>query len=221
MILDSELQTAKKYFPNTQLLFKNESALMKLLAVLLFFNKDFSTKFITAIGSKIYFPSQQRLAELHPIDAKSIFIHELIHIYDSSKLFKIFFSLSYLSPQIFTLLALPFLLISWKLSLLCLIFLLPIPSYFRMYFELRAYKVSLYALHHLSNKFGYTTNLHQAKEYYTKQFTSSAYYFMFPFKSYIEKEFDDAIKRISLGAKPFDDKVFEMVDEIINNSTMA
>ena len=41
--------------------FKDESFLMKLLGFLLFFTKEFMTRFTTTIGNTVYFPSREWL----------------------------------------------------------------------------------------------------------------------------------------------------------------
>ncbi len=139
---------SQKHFPDLKIKYKDESSLMKVIGYLLFFNKRFMTSYTTTIGSSIYF-SNQIFVRSHPIAATIILLHELVHIYDAKKISSFLFSLLYLSPQILAVLSLPlYFLIGWW-SLLFLLLLLPLPAFFRMHFERRAYIASLYVLYKL------------------------------------------------------------------------
>ena len=123
--------------------YKDKSLFMKLLGLLLFFNKGFMTKYITTIGSTIYFPNKEFVTSKDQASI-SILAHELVHIQQAKAYGTVLFSLLYLFPQclaIFSLLA-PFSL--W--FLLCLVFLAPLPAPWRANFELGGYTMSLYML---------------------------------------------------------------------------
>jgi ABC-type multidrug transport system fused ATPase/permease subunit len=146
MSFQNTVQASQKYFPHLQIKYKDQSFLMKLIGKLLFFNKTFMTDYTTTLGDTIYFPNEA-FVKVRSISSTVILLHEIVHIKDSHKLTKLLFSLLYACPQILLLFFIPMLFISWKFALLFLLFALPIPAFFRMYFEKRAYLSSLYAIH--------------------------------------------------------------------------
>ena len=140
MAFDDLLKRMNTYFPKATIAYKDQSIFMKLLSILLFFNPDFMTTYTTTIGNTIYFPGEAYIKS-HPISAEVVLLHEITHLYDKKRFSSILFTLSYLLPQILA----PFILLllfilSWKFVLpLFILFLVPLPAYFRTYFEKRAY----------------------------------------------------------------------------------
>jgi hypothetical protein len=170
---------------------KSESKLMKAIAVVLFFNKGFLTEYITTIGTTIYWP---KASELSGRDFQTLF-HEAQHAYDYKK-FPPWFILSYLSPQILTILALMSLIactgnLWWLLSLLWLVMLAPIPSITRTYWEMRGYSCGIAAQVWLRGAF-----TERYKEHYKQSFTTAAYYFMWPFSRSMDRKLARAEQRI-------------------------
>jgi uncharacterized protein YihD (DUF1040 family) len=109
-------------------------------------------------------------------------------------------------------------IISWKIILpLILLCLLPLPAYFRMYFEKRAYISSLYVIKKLADKHGFNAKLDLRKEDFLSQFKDASYYFMWVFPG-LRKEFDDALIKIKDNKRPFEDKVFDILDYLIDKS---
>lgn len=216
MSFETTVEEARKYFPDLQVKYKDESLFIKFLGTLLFFNKDFMTSYTTTIGSTIYFPNRD-FVKLRDNSSTVILLHELVHVKDSNKIGKLLFSSLYLSPQILALLCLPLLLVSWKISLLFLLFALPFPSYYRMHFEKRAYLSSLYVTKLLADKKGFEANLDKHSAFFINQFKGSYYYFMWPFSN-IDKEFADAVVLINDGKRPYDDVVFELLDALVDKS---
>lgn len=214
MSFDSLVQAAQKHFPDLQIKYKNESPFMKVLGSLLFFNRGFMTDYITTIGSTVYYPTRE-FVQNHSASASVVLLHELVHVKDAEKLKRPIFSLLYLFPQILVLLALPLLLISWKLALPCLLFAAPIPAPFRMLFEKKAYLTSLYALKNLSGKMDFPALLKTQEAFFINQFITGAYYWMWPFKDQLKKDFDLAIEKIVAGQRPFDDVIFDVLDELM------
>ena len=210
----SNLITAiKNKFPNFSIVEKQDSLLMRFIGALLFFNPRFMTVFTTTLGSTIYVPSVAHF-ETRPISTSITLLHEVIHVNDAQKYNKFIFGFLYLTPQILSLFFLPLLLVSWKF-VFGLLFLTPIPSYFRMKFEKRAYLAQLYVTYKF-NKLGLTNlSLEDQKEMILPQFNESNYYWMWVFKS-LEKEFDDAIIKIMDDQRPYDDEVFDLIDDLIN-----
>jgi hypothetical protein len=213
MNLDNLLNAAQKYFPGVNIQYKNESTFMKILGKILFFNKSFMSNYTTTINSTIYFPNRDFIKNNYNSFIVT-FLHELVHIKDAKKFSFILFSLLYLSPQILTLLIIPFIFLNWKLSLIFLIFALPIPSFFRMYFERRAYIVSLYVLNYLIVNHKIRANLEDNKNFYLTQFKLSGYYFMWPFKN-IDTKLSLAVDNIKLNKRPYEDPIFDIVDDLL------
>lgn len=189
----NELQ---KYNPNLNIKIKEDSILMKILTIILFFNKKFMTNFITTIGSTVYFP-KDCLINVN----KSIVIlaHEFVHSMDSRK--NILFKFLYLLPISLLPFTFMFLLISWKLFLIVFLFcFLPLPAPFRMYYELRGYSMTLFAWNELFLEWGWSkedriNKLVEFAEGINKNFTGPNYYFMWIFgiKNELNKIINDVI----------------------------
>ena len=164
MNIDNLINNAKIYFPNLKVKYKEHSLFMKLLGYILFFNKRFMISYTTTIGNTIYFPSKKYI-KTRPNSSITIFLHELVHIYDSKRFNKFIYSFLYLFPISLLLFSLPLFFFSWEIALiLTIISLTPLPSYFRMYFERRAYMVSLYAIQKFSKIKNFTPNLDKSKD---------------------------------------------------------
>lgn len=207
---------AKEFFPNLEIKYKDESLFMKILSKLMFYNNKFMTDYTTTIGSTVYYPSKEYL-KISPISSAVVLLHELVHMYDSNKSNKFIFGFLYLFPQILALLFFPMLFISWKIAIFFLLFLLPIPAYFRMKYEKRAYLTSLYVIHVLSIKKNFAVMLEKQKDNYLQYFKNSDYYFMWIFG--LKNEFEDSLNKINNGEKPFEDpEIFNILDKIIEDS---
>ena len=207
----------KKYFPNLNIKFKNNSFLMKILSYLLFFNKKFMTQYATSSNNSIvYFPSEDFI-RLRSISSIVILLHELIHVNDSIKLNYYFYSFLYMLPQSLILFTIPLMFFSLKIGIiLTIICLLPLPAYFRMRFERKAYFASLYVLQALANKLNYNSNLDKRKDNFLASFKDSSYYWMWILPN-LNKQFDDATTKIKNGEKPYDDPIFDILDDLVKN----
>lgn len=180
---DKFLKKLQEDTPKFNIKYKNESKFMKFLGALLFFNKGFMTKYVTTIGSTVYYPDKLFI-EKEKV-AIEILAHEFVHTKDSNKSF--LFSPLYLFPQILAPFMLFFMFASIWLGLgLFALFILPLPAPFRMHYEVRGYTMSLFMI----NKFLVDQNKDQEerrKVLYdiagniNKNFTSFAYYLMWPF----------------------------------------
>lgn len=171
-----------------QVISKKESRLMKLLSVILFFNKRFMTGYITTLYPRVYVPSLPWIPE-KPIGRISILAHEYVHMSDRKRLGWLF-NVLYLSPQIFASLSLLAVFNLWWL--LALLFLLPIPSPGRAWLEFRGYRMSMAVNWWLTHQEVNTVWVEQ-------QFTGSGYYWMFPFKKFLEPRISSAIENIKSG----------------------
>lgn len=171
--------------------YKNESVLMRILGKILFFNSKFMTNYVTTIGSTVYFPSRESVSK-DRTSAATVLAHELVHIADSREVSSFIFSYTYLFPQVIALLSILSFFTS-KLWLLSLLFLLPIPSPTRAYWELRGYAMTDAVSYKISKKFFEI-------DFISKQFVSSSYYFMWPFKQDIEHRIELNRLLIASGA---------------------
>lgn len=213
---------AQQYFPKLQIKYKNNSFIMKALSIIMFFNKGFMSNYVNTFGSSIYYPSQQYIID-NPIDSEIVFLHELVHMYDVKNKGIVSYSLLYGFPQILFVFCLPLFFFSWKIALiLSILFLLPLPAYFRMEFEKRAYLCSLYAL----SVYGKKNNLSDAdvqnmldlnKDSFCKQFNGPSYYYMWIFSS-VKSDFDKGVNLIKAGKRPYDDAVFDMIDNLLSKT---
>ena len=177
---------------------------MRILAKLLFFNQRFSTDFITTIGTTIYVPNLEWL-DNDPDIVFSTLSHEYIHMLDRKTYGRFAFSLSYLSPQVFFLLG-----FVHPLSFLCL---LPFPSPMRTHWELRGYSMTL------ASSMLLTPGLEPSIDWIIEQFTSSNYYWMFPYSNYIRIFLESEIARIKSGnLNPTEQKIKKLLDELSNVS---
>lgn len=157
---------------------KKDSKLMKLISYILFFNKRFMTNFTTTIGRTIYvskaFEESENIAKIITL------LHEFVHIQQNNE--DVLHKVKYLFPQILFILAFLFPFIGFP-SLFFILFILPFPAYFRMKSEIEAYGLNLY----LFDKSGLYQMDHEL-QHCVQQFTSSNYFFMWPFEDKVRKE---------------------------------
>lgn len=148
---------------------KEDSTLMKILSVLLFFVKGFMTNYTTTIGNHIYVPDRHK-------NDLGVLCHEFVHIDDARVEGAIWYSFKYLVPQVFALLSLGALASIWcgpyyLFFLVALVFLAPWRAKYRRLQELRAYKMSVA----VAAWEGFDVNADVYVKYY---FESSSYYWM-------------------------------------------
>ena len=179
----------EKEIPKFELRSKHDSTLFNFLSHVMFFNKGIKDRYITTLYPFVYFPHLP-LDEKPAISTIEILAHEYVHLSDRKRLGPIF-NILYLSPQIFSLFSLLALTQSnsW---LLCLLFLLPIPSPARAWLEFRGYRMSCAVRFWL-------TGARYDIDFVLKQFTGPGYYWMMPFKGYMRKKIDAALTDIENG----------------------
>lgn len=216
MAFQDLVTAAQKYFPSLQVKYKENSKLMKLLGTLLVFNKGFMTDYTTSIGRTIYIPNQNYV-RFRPVSGAVVFLHDIVHLHDQKKMGTMWFQFLYMFPQILSVpVLLLFLFLSWKIVLpLLLLSLLPIPSYFRMKLERRAYLSSIYVIFKLSQRLNFKPHLDSQCKHFSKYFFDSSYYFMWPFKARIINDFNEAVKAIQDGKRPYEDPIFDILDDLI------
>jgi hypothetical protein len=117
---------------------------------------------------------------------------------------------------VLALLAIPaFFLFHWYIALALLLFLLPIPAYFRMREERRAYTMSLYVMNRLNNTSNFHIDLEKHRDVFIRDFYDSSYYYMWPFPG-IKNHFNDSLDEIKAGGKPDSDgNLYEIIDNIL------
>jgi hypothetical protein len=185
--------------------FKDKSLLMKALGKLLFFNPNFMKSYITTLGNTIYFPTEEWLKNNRDSAAASM-AHELVHVSDSKEIGLVIFSYTYLFPQVISLLSLFALGGSSLLWLLFLVFLVPIPSPLRTYWELRGYAMSDAVRYKTTGNF-------LPNEFIEKQFLTSAYFWMWPFKEDLQARVNRNRELIVSGKLSLK---IDAADEILN-----
>jgi len=197
--------------------YKDESRFMKFLGAIMFFNKGFMTDYVTTIGDTVYYPSKEWVQK-HESIAMSVLAHEVVHDIQAEKFKRIPFSFLYLFPQALAPLALlSFVGFAWApvwffaLFLLCLA---PIPAPFRTNYEVEAYGMSLYISYMLMKQANIPDDeikekLQKSAEFYNAQFTSSMYYFMWPFG--VKKRLDKKIELICSGVISDTDEMYDRV----------
>lgn len=210
----------QQYFPKFRVVSKDDSIIMKLFDRLLFFNNDFN-KFATTIGYTCYLPKYF----IDNYDTLTVIAHEYQHAKDYDKL-KLFFSITYLLPQLLFLLVFilfPFIKF-W--ALIFILFILPIPSYGRMKLELKGYIISLFVYTIIYRHLG-VENISERQiklvNDFEKHFTSSAYYFMWPFG--VRKQLISAVNSINSDSI-LDEAIFLEVKNALeltfrNNSSIS
>ena len=175
----------EKQIPGFRIEDKRKSPLMRLLSKLLFFNKTFSTGYVTTLYPKVYVPELPWREKDH-VAAIATLAHEYVHLKDRKRMW-LFFNFLYLFPQNLGTFALLGAFGNSPLWYLCLLFLLPIPSPTRAWLEFRGYRMTLAVwAHFLGSNWRYGRFVDSIVE---KQFSGSAYYWMFPFDRYLVKKF--------------------------------
>lgn len=187
--------------------YKNESPEMEVIAAFVEpFSPDFMSNYTTVIGSTIYFPDRYGLMQQEERAMRTL-AHEAVHLLDAERWRMPLFSLGYIFPQILALGVLTAPWLGWW-ACLFLLFLLPLPSPFRFYFEARAYAIDMLL----------TPREWQAQtmEHILKQFSGWGYYKMFPFPSLVEKSIRKWMRKAEKGEDPILVKVlllYEMVND--------
>lgn len=175
---------------------------MLILSKVLFFNKKFMTHYTTTVGNKVYVPD---LSFLNDEDnAFTVLAHEYVHMCDDRR-YGLLYKLIYLLPQAFALLSL---LAFWNINWLwCLLFLLPIPSIGRTWLEYRGYSMSIACYYFLYD-------VKPDVNWYLDYFTSSMYYWMCPFRSYIASKLNNSLNNIVNNRLTTEQiKIKELLDE--------
>lgn len=204
-----EMFDALQTMAGVQVRYKNESRFMRLIGLLMFFNRSFMTGYTTTIGVTVYFPSRA-FVDRDPYHAWEVLAHEIVHAEDY-RASKMWFGVKYLFPQCLAVLALlaPVLWSWWPLAFL--LFLAPIPAPWRTHYEMRGYAMSL-AVHYWYLGDGIPVAL---KQHVADAFTGPSYLYMWPFKTAVANRVNDISRRILCDEIFEDGPVYQSVrDEI-------
>ena len=178
-------QHIEKHIPGFRIEDKRKSPLMRLLSKLLFFNKTFATGYVTTLYPKVYVPELPWREKDH-VAAIATLAHEYVHLKDRKKMW-LFFNFLYLFPQNLAAFAMLGVFGNSPLWYLCLLFLLPIPSPTRAWLEFRGYRMTL-AVWSLFLGPDWRPGRF-IDSIVDKQFSSPAYYWMFPFDRFMVQKF--------------------------------
>ena len=180
----------QKYVPEFRRCPKAESRFMRFLGFILGWlgMKTFMEDFSTTLGYTAY------LTKDH-MNHIGVIFHEGRHAYQSKKYTRLGQGTLYLLPQLVALLTIIacFILVSaslngftwdWWPTATLLLLAAPLPAYWRMKFEFDAYSVSMAVRHWCRGDVGldYIERL-------VDNFTSGAYYFMWPFRNFLRTRF--------------------------------
>lgn len=176
---------------------KEDSTIMKILAIVLFFNRKFMS-YTTVIKNVVYVPKKFINTPKEEIDNYMHFIyaqvlaHEVVHIWDTKERGQLSVTISYLLPQLFAIPALLAFGAFWNIHMLwflvMLVFLAPLPSPGRKNFEMRGYAMSMAFEIWYNEKQSQTLYELEPPNWIIKQFTGWGYYKMFPFHNAIAEE---------------------------------
>lgn len=216
MAFQDLIKAAQIYFPSLQVKYKNQSGFMKFLSKLLFFTPGFMTDYTTTLGTTIYAPNPQFFT-LHPVSSSVVLLHEFVHMHDQKVVSQLAFQIAYLLPQILILPALLLFLWHWWIAIPAILLLaLPLPAFFRMNSERRAYISSIYTIQKLSQLKNFDPRLANQRDAFISYFISSNYYWMWPFKNHLLNDFNQAIQDVQAGKRPYqDDQLFDMLDDLV------
>jgi len=180
---------------------KETSRLMQAIGWVLAFlkiNTLFMARYITTLGSTIYFP-KELIKSLNPKQFMEVIIHESVHALDDER-YNLFYKPTYL-PELFF--GLPLLIASviclilksYVAFIVCfilaLIAILPVPKFGRYHWEMRAFSVSLFiaSLENLEQN-----QINQIKNWIEANLSNSNYYFAMPISYFYSDRFFNLYK---------------------------
>lgn len=170
--------------------YKDERWEMQVLAAFVApFCPNFLTDYTTVIGRTIYFPHRHYLMQ-RPEQSERVLAHEVVHLMDAEDVSQPVFGLSYLFPQLLALGVGLFPFIGWW-ALGFLLFLLPWPAPFRLYFESRAFAIDVLTAPPFERE--------RVLEWAVEQCGSWGYYRMFPFRNLTRQLILHWVKQAELG----------------------
>ncbi len=207
--LELLISKIKESVPKFEVLSKDKSKTQRFLGWLLglFGMSRYMEDFWTTFYPNVYSPAKSNFKE-DPESSFHVLAHEYVHLLDTKKN-GAWFRFSYILPQVMAILSVFSLLaiwfgLWWLFSLCAILFILPIPAYFRMKIELRGYAMGMATRIWMNGKIE-----PDYKEYIMGRFVGFDYYKMWPFKGGMMKRINDVEKSIHSGDilkdKPYSD----------------
>lgn len=198
-LLAAMIEAARRVDPKFSIAFKTDSTWMRFLGWLSRpFNPEFMTSYSTTVGSTVYFPSRDYVKQ-DERGAAEVLAHEIIHMADRKTTGMVLHGIAYLFPQILSAFALLSIVGIWEpwwlLNLVWLAFLAPIPAPWRREIEMHGYTMSLCMSYWMGERIDTTERL----DFYTRQFTGSAYYWMWPFGAQVRADLLRVVQDIHTG----------------------
>ena len=175
--LNELVEDIHEEFPDFELLYKKDSTFMKVLDFLLklitlWRMKTFMTRFVTTIGEKVYLPEawDQRSETSKIITLR----HERVHMRQKAKYTSFGFSFLYLFfpfPVVF--------------------------AYYRAKFEKEGYEESMRGIAEYNGV--HILRKDRVKQNIVEHFTTAQYFWMWPFRSSIERWYDSVVEKLEAG----------------------
>lgn len=192
-LLDEFMLLIAREHPKVKVYYKNSSVLMKVIyygTLMWIWQKTFF-QFHTTIGSKIYLVDSSIKAKMW----RSIYgtmRHEFVHVLQREKWW-LLYDFSYILPQILALIAFGVAFGQvWMLGFM--VFAGPIPSPWRMKWEMEGYTATLLTYFEIHGEIPDWLIKQKARNFYT-----SAYYFMWPFKKDVLRRLNRIATKIKAG----------------------
>lgn len=200
--------------PGYRLVKKEDSRLMRFLAIILFFNKEFMSRYTTTVYKTVYMPEEKIRKS-----GTSIVVtlaHEAQHVWDMTRHPLLFlpWAIGYVFPQILGILSFLAILAIWfsnwwLLSLVSLVFVAPFPAPIRMWIERRGYLMTIACCEWAWN------NGDRTIKKVVDQFVGWGYYKMWPFKKSTTQWFERELVKVKEGKyhSPVYDAVLKFLKE--------
>ena len=201
--LNKSIELVKKFCPDYTVTLKKDSKFHKIIGWILskVGNPYYNTVYCTTIGQNTALP-----IACNDSTSKYLWqtiLHEGQHAIDSKNVNNFVFGAAYLFPQLIGILgvlytlaiaiALPLGAPLWLLwGLLSLIFLAPLPAFFRAYAEIRGYTVTL-AVDFWSGTLG---DEELYLNWLVNVFSGGGYYYMWPFRTWVREYFASKIREL-------------------------
>jgi len=183
--------------PRFKIKYKNKSAWQRFIATILFFIRGnrYMNEYTTTLGYTVWFPSEEWVKEDH-WRAFKVLAHEYLHLLDRKRYPRLF-DLMYAFPLWLALPAVATFGVFYSkwfwFALIFLAAILPWPSFPRANLEMRGYSMNI-----AINLWRHGSVKQETRDWLTKIFTGSDYYFMWPFKKDIAEWISNA-ERLTLA----------------------
>lgn len=205
MLLQNIFNQSKIYFPHLSIKYEDHDLLIKLI------NRSWFFSYLLTYRAIICYPSL-KYTKTRPIASSVVLLHNLVRLYHFQSLSRCNFIFLYIFPQLICLLSIILIfLVSWKFVLLfCLIC---VSNFYEYSLRKREYLSSLYVLNKLGHRMNFDPNLNLNKDLFYDQLKYSIFSFN------LKEELECALSKINSNARPYEDEVFDILDDIIIKTT--